>query len=368
MIKMKFTLLWLFTLLVSLTSVAQSNLLGDPAVTSAQLRPGPPPIPGGVGAPFAMTFTIGNSPAGLGTITGANGANKMSFGICLGKSNPATGVGNALASLSGPLLEYFDVVYRPGEGTGQGGCFEGIQKNVALPPGAVYDIVINAVVTTASSSTAVNDIGASCNIGPSPTANPQDQSNDALSIYTRTTVALPVSLVSFTAQAQTDRTVLVNWTTSWERANKGYVVERSKDLKNFERAGEVTDVAGSSNSVNSYRFVDASPFRGTSYYRLRQVDLDGTSQTFKAESVVIDGRYGVYPNPVANQQFTLELDEPATAVLHLYNASGSELGLNKSDLTELSTKVTPSSKLSSGVYILKVDERGTTRKHRLVVQ
>ena len=365
-------------LLMGLSSFAQTtpNPGYDPAVTGRDISPAP--IPGGVGAPFSMTFTIGN--IGNSEISGANFANKVQFGICLGKSNPATGTDPtaALSSLTGDILNHFDVTYTPATSAsasaGGGGCFEGVQKtNVPLPSinsaTPVFDLYISAVVTVASSSTAINDIGASCNIQPNATANPQPTDNDFASVYTHTNIApLPVSLVSFTAQAQTDRTVLLNWSTSWERANKGYVVERSKDLKSFETVGEVTDVAGSSNSVNSYRYVDKTPYRGTSYYRLRQVDLDGTSQTFEAKPVVIDGRYGVFPNPVANHSFTLELDEPATAVLHLYNASGSELGLTKSDPTELSTKVTPVSKLSSGVYILKVDERGTTRKHRLVVQ
>ena len=130
----------------------------------------------------------------------------------------------------------------------------------------------------------------------------------------------------------------------------------------------MTDVAGTSNSISSYRFEDKNPYRGTSYYRLRQVDLDGGSQTFPAKSVVIDGRYGVYPNPIASNGFTLELDEPSSAILHLYNASGSEVGFSKSPVNEVSTKLAPASKLTSGVYVLTVEERGVTRKHRLVVQ
>ena len=178
----------------------------------------------------------------------------------------------------------------------------------------------------------------------------------------------PVSLVSFTAQAQADRTVLLNWKTSWESANKGYLIERSKDLKNFEQVGQVTDVAGTSNSINSYQFVDKNPYRGTSYYRLVQVDLDGSRHTYKAEPVVINGRYGVYPNPVVGSTFTLELDEPASAILHLYDISGREVSVSKSAVTELSLKVSPAVGLSPGVYVLTVEERGILRKHRLVVQ
>lgn len=371
MIKMKFTLkftlLGIVGLVLSLSSLAQTSAPGyDPAVTSRNLSPDP--IPGGVGSPLSITFTLGN--LGNSPITGANGANKMGFDIGLGKCQPATGQGNALASISGDLLTYFDIIYVPPTGVNGGGRYVGMQKQgVAIPPISVFDIYINTVVTVASSSTTINDIGASCNIQPNATANPQPSDNDFASIYTHTTVtAMPVSLVSFTAQAQADRTVLLNWKTSWESANKGYVIERSKDLKSFEAVGEITDVAGTSNSINSYKFVDKNPYRGTSYYRLIQLDLDGSRHTYKAEPVVIDGRYGVYPNPVSGHSFTLELDEPAMAVLHLYDVNGREVSLSKSDVTELSTKVSPSVQLSTGVYVLTVEERGTLRKHRLVVQ
>ncbi len=371
MIKMKSTLkstlLGVFGLLLSLSSLAQGPRPGyDPAFLGAIGAPAP--IPGGVGAPYSLTFTIGN--LGPSPITGANGANKMAFTLGLGKCEPATGQGNALASISGELLMYFDITYSPPTNTGGGGVYSGIQKqDVAIPRISGFDIYINTVVTVASSNTSINDIGISGNIQPNATANPQPTDNDNASYFTHTTNApQPVSLMSFTAQAQTDRTVLLNWKTSWESTNKGYVIERSKDLKNFEAVGEVTDVAGTSNSINSYKFVDKSPYRGQSYYRLVQLDLDGSRHTYKAEPVVIDGRYGVYPNPVVGSAFTLELDEPATAVLHLYDVSGREVSVSKSDVTELSTKVSPSAQLSTGVYVLTVEERGTLRKHRLVVQ
>ncbi len=358
-IKSTTLLVVLCTLGLSLSSLAQVNPGYDPAVISRDISPAP--IPGGVGAPFSLTFTIGN--LGNSPISGADGANQMGFGICLRNSTPASGTANAAASLSGEILQYFDVTFT-------GTCFEGVQKpGVAVPPISFFDLTIQAVVTVASSSTAINEIGAFINIAPNATAVGQPTDNDFAAIYTHTTVtAMPVALVSFTAQAEADRTVLLNWSTSWERANKGYVIERSKDLKSFEAVGEVTDVAGTSNSLNTYRFVDAAPYRGTSYYRLRQVDLDGSSHIYKAEGVVIEGRYGVYPNPVVNDTFTLELDESATAVLHLYTTNGNELALDKKDSTAVSVQVTPSSKLSSGVYILTVEERGTIRKHRLVVK
>ncbi|UFH53026.1 T9SS type A sorting domain-containing protein [Spirosoma sp. KNUC1025] len=356
MIKIRFTLLGLGMLLMSLKGLAQTQ--ANPAITAATLSPTTPLA--GVGAPFSMTFTIGTNGGSEG-LSGATISEKMGFSVCLGKANWATG--DALTSVSGSLLSKFTLSLN-----GTTGCLDGLQS-APLAATELLDLVVNATVTTLSTTTATADIGASCNIAPAPSTNGYNPTTDDFkSVYTTTATALPVSLVNFSAQAESDRTVLVKWTTSWEKANKGYVVERSKDLRNFENIGEVTDVAGTSNSVNTYRFVDPNPYRGTSYYRLRQVDLDGSIRTYDAKSVVIDGRYGVYPNPVANQNFTLELDEPTTAVLRLYNATGSELGVMKSEQTEVSTKVTPSTKLATGVYVLTVEERGTTRKHRLVVQ
>lgn len=342
--------------------VAQSG--ADPAVTSRNLEPAPV---AGLGSPFSLSFTIGNN--GPVPISGVGTANQMQWSICLARCAPNTA--DPIAALSGPLLTYFDVTFSPPTSTtSQGGCYQGKQKaGVAIGAVSVYRVVISAVVTKASASTAINEIGAACNITPDASSGKQPIDNDFASIYTHTTtLALPVSLVEFTAQSQEDRTVLVNWTTSWEQNNAGYLIERSKDLKHFETVGSVNEVAGSSTSLNTYRFVDTRPYRGTSYYRLRQLDANGRGQVFDAKSVVIDGRYGVYPNPVVGQGFTLALDEPASAVLRFYNASGDEVAISRSDLSEQSMSLTPGTTLTSGVYILTVEERGITRKHRLVIQ
>jgi hypothetical protein len=179
---------------------------------------------------------------------------------------------------------------------------------------------------------------------------------------------MPVGLVNFTAQAQIDRTVLLSWKTSWEASNKLFIVERSKDLISFERVGQVSDVAGTSNSINTYRFVDAKPYQGTSYYRLSQTDLDGTTKVFPAVSVVLRTEtYGIFPNPVRDGQFTLNLDEPLTAQVNLYAADGRPVQLNKVGHTDSSVQLKTTQLLTPGVYVLTVTERGQTRQHRIVI-
>lgn len=351
--RLKPYLLGLLGWLLHLTSFGQA----DPAVTSRDIQPAP--IIGGVGTPLSMTFTIGNS--GAEPISGADAINQMGFTITLSNCAPSpAGTG----ALSGPLLNYFDIIYVPGAN-----AFLATQKTgIVLNPLSVYDLAIAATVTKASSSTAIGDIGGSCNIQPSPAMTDQTTDNDFAAIYTYTVQApLPVALISFTAQAQADHTVRLNWSTSWEQANKAYIVERSKDLATFDEVGQITDVAGSTKAISTYQLKDASPYRGTSYYRLKQLDLDGTSRVFPAVAVNVDGVYGVFPNPITTRGFTVSLDEPTTAVLHMYTAGGHTVGVDRTVQTERSVEVKITEPLPSGIYLLTVEERGQVRKHRLVV-
>ncbi|WP_143100816.1 fibronectin type III domain-containing protein, partial [Spirosoma endophyticum] len=298
----KFTFLWALILMAALRSYGQP----DPAVTAASVLPNPA---AGVGGPITISFSIGNN--GSVPITGADDINQMGFSISLGK---AGAVPNNVSALSGSILTYFNVSY-VASGNGYY-AFVGQQKTgVAIPANTLLSAVISATVAVATDysgpNSAVADIGASCNIAPSPTSlGVQVPGNDFLSSYTRTAAPMPVSLVYFKADAQANKTVDVSWQTSMESGNKGYVVERSKDLKSFEPIGEVNDVAVNSTSLNTYKFTDANPYRGTSYYRLKQLDLSGTSRTYSAVPVTLDGVYGVYPNPIASNNFTVSLDEP----------------------------------------------------------
>ena len=193
-----------------------------------------------------------------------------------------------------------------------------------------------------------------------------------LNANTVTNVAapLPVSLVSFTAKLQTDRTVDIAWTTSLETNNKGFVVERSKDLQSFDKVGEVGEIAANSSALKNYKLTDQTPYAGTSYYRLKQTDLNGKTTIYPAVSVVLrDEAYGVFPNPsLGDGQFTLRTDEPETAKLGFFSVDGRSLPLQRTGVQSGNLLLKTTGKLSAGIYILTVEERGQIRQHRLVVE
>ncbi|HEX5001106.1 MAG TPA: T9SS type A sorting domain-containing protein, partial [Bacteroidia bacterium] len=85
---------------------------------------------------------------------------------------------------------------------------------------------------------------------------------------------LPVELVSFSALSATDY-VQLEWTTASETYNDYFIVERSTDAFAWEIVGTVNGAGNSSTSL-TYILIDSDPLPGTSYYRLKQVDFNGT--------------------------------------------------------------------------------------------
>ena len=86
--------------------------------------------------------------------------------------------------------------------------------------------------------------------------------------------ALPIELTSLEAKT-TDKGVQIKWTTASEENNDYMAVERSADGRRFAEIGRVKG-AGTTLEPQEYNFTDPAPRIGVNYYRLRQVDMDGT--------------------------------------------------------------------------------------------
>ncbi len=94
---------------------------------------------------------------------------------------------------------------------------------------------------------------------------------------------MPVELGYFDAEANACN-VEINWTTLSELNNAGFSLQKSTDGDNFE---EIAWIPGKGNSTEevAYQFVDEDP-SATNYYRLTQVDFDGTSEN--SEIIIVD--------------------------------------------------------------------------------
>ncbi len=76
--------------------------------------------------------------------------------------------------------------------------------------------------------------------------------------------------------AMANNTNILSWSTMSEEKNDFFVIERSVDGISFETAVMV-EGAGESSEEKNYRFVDIATESSRTYYRLLQVDFDGTT-------------------------------------------------------------------------------------------
>jgi len=171
---------------------------------------------------------------------------------------------------------------------------------------------------------------------------------------------LPVEFISFDAHRISLSHVAVNWATAKEEKSKEFIVERSFDGVTFVTVGKVK-AAGNSNSVLTYSFTDKNDFKGTSYYRVREIDFNGDITSTKVVAVNGSGassfKFKVIPNPNKGL-FNVQIVNPSkgnyefriTDVLGqevYYVASLSEEG-------SIYEKEINLSHLPSGVYLINV--------------
>ena len=112
---------------------------------------------------------------------------------------------------------------------------------------------------------------------------------------------LPIELLDFTAKPQNNRSVLTEWTTTAEVNNDYFVVERSVDGASWESVGTIKGT-GNSSEEHHYSLPDQQPLAGTSYYRLRQVDFNGSYVYYGPVTVRLEGIdiVNIFPNPAAD--------------------------------------------------------------------
>jgi hypothetical protein len=171
---------------------------------------------------------------------------------------------------------------------------------------------------------------------------------------------LPVELLSFTATPVDNKIVLLDWVTSTEYSSEKFIIERSIDGKNWGVLIE-KPAAGRSQQPIQYQVIDNSPYLGLNYYRLKQVDLDGSFVLSKVETAMITDHSEftamIYPNPTMNQiniQFSnMDFKQRKLKVLDIQGKL-----LIKRDLTSKDkSSIVPIdvSKLSQGSYLIQVE-------------
>lgn len=186
---------------------------------------------------------------------------------------------------------------------------------------------------------------------------------------------LPVTLTGFMA-ARSGSTAVLNWTTASEINNRHFVIERSADMEYFEAIGEVKG-KGNSNTVSAYSFVDKNAAqvanKGTLYYRLRQVDFNGSSALSDLKAVSFNeatvATLNVYPNPfVQSVSLSIESQQESVMNVSVLDLQGRVLiddvmavhaGANTISFNKVGS-------LAQGIYMIRTQINGMTYTQKLI--
>jgi hypothetical protein len=174
---------------------------------------------------------------------------------------------------------------------------------------------------------------------------------------TGSSVPLPVELLGFAAELRGSAAQLT-WHTANELRSDRFEVERSTDGKEFEHLSTVA-AAGTSHVRRAYALTDAQLPAGapTLYYRLRQVDHDGTASYSPVRAVRVREQaatLALFPNPTATAA-TLTGASPG-AIVRVFDTLGRVVLTAEADANGTATLHWPAQSLAAGMYLVRAGQ------------
>lgn len=195
---------------------------------------------------------------------------------------------------------------------------------------------------------------------------------------------MPVELMAFSANRKNHR-IWLKWKTATETNCFSFVIEQSLDEINWTNIGTKMG-QGTVNTPTDYYFDTEELSFNDVYYRLKQLDRDGTEktyQTIKVASAIIPNKIAitaVYPNPITSQATIIyRLDEEATINMFFTNIEGRFIDPLKPELNSIingeqktagsySVNFIPPAILPSGVYFIHLTAGKNFAIHKLIIQ
>ena len=191
-------------------------------------------------------------------------------------------------------------------------------------------------------------------------------------IYTFTPT-IPVELKLFSGTS-TKGTVFLQWTTTTETNNYGFEVQKKYDDFTFEKIGFVEGY-GSTTDEQHYWFTDNTIEAGTLYYRLKQVDFDGSFKFSNEIKVEVDSplTYGLqqnYPNPFnPSTRIKYSVPESGLVKVSVYNLVGEEVSVLVNEQIDAGyyEVIFDASKLPSGIYVYRLQAANSVHIKKMIL-
>ena len=168
-----------------------------------------------------------------------------------------------------------------------------------------------------------------------------------------------------------DEEVRCSWITASEQNSHYFEVEKSRDGFEFESFAYLP-ARGNSHTHSDYDAVDTQPFPGRSWYRIKEVDLNGTASYSDKVEVNFHGAadFRVFPNPASEQLF-VATEAGGDLKLHITISDliGREVFRNEFQLGRGKHEIALDiSDLAVGNYVVRLHTGTRVVQHKLFVR
>jgi len=204
-------------------------------------------------------------------------------------------------------------------GSNTGSKFLLYKNNILTSPGQIYFAIGDEVkIIPNNPGTANLEI-----ISDEPGCNNWVEDNTA-------TLPLPITYYTQPLATLQDIQTHITWSVSTQINHAKYIIEHSKDGKNFTPIGEIAG-DGTSNETKHYEYIHTSPSIGINYYRIKQVDFDGQYSYSDIASVRYDGsgETKIFPNPAKSEVTITTSNQTTLQIIDVYGRV-----LSKQDISE----------------------------------
>jgi trimeric autotransporter adhesin len=293
---------------------------------TANILKGGGTVIGNIIIPASSTVSPGNTSAGTLTLNG-NLTTAGNLTIKIGAETVGTG---------------YDQWAISGTAAISGGTVTVTLLNTFVPPAGSSYVILDAASLTGTYTTFNLPVLTNGETWLAPIYD-----NAAGTITIRVSGAIPVELMHFNVK-NGQKSAILTWATASERDNAVFNIEQSTNGKDFQTIGQVKG-NGTTSAVHTYSFEHKDPSVSINYYRLKQVDVNGTA-TYSAVRSLIIGKTGlVVKTTLVTDMLEIVVSDEKIGPLSIFNISGQiVLNFNAQGTKQLSV-----SNLPAGLYFIR---------------
>ena len=174
-------------------------------------------------------------------------------------------------------------------------------------------------------------------------------------VLSSTSSPLPVEMLYFNAECYENK-VMLNWATSLEINNDRFLIQHASDGINWQNIDSVYGMGNTTNTTH-YQYLVQNPDANKPYYRLKQIDFDGTYSYTNMQTTNCHSNFAisVFPNPTSGTaHIAFETESETEATIQLYTALGKLVNTQTLNLSAGAYTHPYHINVSSGNYYVRV--------------